>query len=87
MILSAMAGEIKQQPNQGKEKKAEELIKNLLVSVLGKKMSKANVGASMAMEVDNNHEAIAKVAIGQLQSILGKSNKHRRRDRKGSKDK
>ncbi len=81
-----MADDINQHPNQNKEEKSEELIKSLLASMSGKKTTKANVGATAAMEVNDDHEAIVKVAIVQLQSILGGSNKRCRRDGKGGKD-
>ncbi len=49
-------------------------------------MTKANVGLMKAMDVENDHEAIAKVAVGHLQIILGSSKKHHRQGNKGSKD-
>ncbi len=83
----AIVDAIKKWPNRNKEEKAEELLKSLLALVSIKSTKKGNVRGAMTMDVDNNHEDIAKFAVGQLQSILGGLNKRRRRGNKGGNDK
>ena len=66
MISSAVADVINQLPNQNKEEKAEELLKSLLASVSGKSTNKADIGAAMPMDVNDDHETVVTVAAGKL---------------------
>ncbi len=79
MISLAVAKAIKKKPDGNKEEKAEALTKTLLALVLCKSLSQAATGLMAVMDINNNYEAVVKVTVGQLQNILGNSNKKQRR--------